>query len=38
MRDWVKYDSTYPKVLIDVDLERFKEILLDDLYKLDGIV
>jgi pyrimidine-specific ribonucleoside hydrolase len=37
-RDWVKYDSTYPKVLTNVDLEKFREILLNDLYKLNGMV
>lgn len=38
MRDWVKYDTTYPKVLTKVDTEKFREILLNDLYKLDGMV
>ena len=37
-RDWVKYDSTYPKVLTKVDLEKFRVILLNDLYKLNGMV
>lgn len=35
LRDWVKYDETYPKVLTSVDLYKFREILLNDLYKLD---
>jgi pyrimidine-specific ribonucleoside hydrolase len=38
MRDWVKYDTTYPKVLTKVDTEKFRKILLNDLYKLDGMV
>lgn len=35
MRDWIKYDNSYPKVLTNVDLEKFREILLNDLYRLD---
>lgn len=35
VREWIKYDSTYPKVLTNVDLEKFREILMNDLYKLD---
>lgn len=35
IREWIKYDESYPKVLVDVDLEKFREILLEDLYKLD---
>lgn len=35
VREWIKYDSSYPMVLTDVDLERFREILMNDLYKLD---
>lgn len=38
VREWINYDETYPKVLIDVDLEKFREILLKDLYKLDEMV
>lgn len=38
VRDWIKYDNSYPKVLTDVDLEKFREILLDSLYKLDEMV
>ncbi|NLJ57956.1 MAG: nucleoside hydrolase [Tissierellia bacterium] len=38
VREWIKYDNTYPKVLVDVDLEKFREILLNDLYKLDEMV
>ena len=37
-REWIKYDDTYPKVLTGVNLEKFREILLNDLYKLDGII
>lgn len=35
IRDWIKYDDSYPKVLTDVDMEKFREILLNDLYRLD---
>lgn len=38
VRDWIEYDDTYPKVLIDVDLEKFREILLNDLYRLDEML
>ena len=38
IRDWIKYDSTYPRVLTNVDTEKFREILLNDLYKLDGMI
>lgn len=37
VREWIEYDETYPKVLVDVDLEKFRKILLEDLYKLDEI-
>lgn len=37
-RDWVKYDETYPKVLTGVNMEKFREILLKDLYKLDRML
>lgn len=35
VRDWVEYDETYPKILLEVDLEKFREILLESLHKLD---
>lgn len=35
VRDWIDYDETYPKVLMGVDLNKFREILLNDLKKLD---
>ncbi|HHZ02596.1 MAG TPA: nucleoside hydrolase [Tissierellia bacterium] len=38
VRDWIKYDETYPRVLTNVDTEKFREILLNDLYKLDEMV
>lgn len=38
VREWIKYDSTYPMVLTEVDLEKFREILLKDLYKLDELL
>lgn len=34
-REWVGGNEANPKVLTDVDLEKFREILLNDLYKLD---
>lgn len=37
IRDWIDYDESYPKVLSDVDLEKFREILLENLYRLDEI-
>lgn len=36
VREWIDYDESYPKVLTDVDLEKFREILLNDLYRLDN--
>jgi len=38
VRDWIKYDETYPKVLLEVDSAKFTEILLSELYKLDDIM
>ncbi len=35
VREWIKYDDTYPKVLTYVDSEKFTELLLDNLYSLD---
>ncbi len=35
VREWLNYDESYPMVLTEVDLEKFREILLRDLYKLD---
>ncbi|WP_313344473.1 nucleoside hydrolase [Sedimentibacter sp.] len=35
VREWINYDESYPKVLTGVDLNKFREILLDDLRKLD---
>lgn len=37
IREWIDYDESYPKVLVDVDLEKFREILLEDLHKLDEL-
>lgn len=37
VRDWVAYDESFPKVLTEVDLEKFRELLLEDLYKLDSM-
>lgn len=36
-REWVGGNEANPKVLIDVDMEKFREILLKDLYKLDEL-
>ncbi|WP_312810274.1 nucleoside hydrolase [Sedimentibacter sp.] len=35
VREWINYDESYPKVLTGVDLNKFREILLEDLKKLD---
>lgn len=37
VREWINYDESYPKVLVDVEMEKFREILLENLYKLDEI-
>lgn len=38
VRDWVNYDASYPKVLMETDSEKFTELLLESLYKLDNII
>ena len=38
VREWIDYDESYPKILTSVDQDRFTEILLKELYKLDTIV
>lgn len=38
VREWIDYDETQPKVLLGVDLEKFREILLESLYDLDKSV
>ncbi len=38
IREWLSYDQSYPKVLLEVDLEKFREILLGDLRKLDHMM
>lgn len=38
VRDWVEYDESYPKVLLEVDSDKFTKILLNELYNLDSIV
>ena len=35
VREWIKYDESCPMVLTGVDLNKFREILLQDLKKLD---
>ncbi|MEL7648164.1 MAG: nucleoside hydrolase [Sedimentibacter sp.] len=35
VREWFEYDKTYPKVLTGVDLEKFRELLLEGIYGLD---
>lgn len=37
-REWMNYDETYPRVLLDVDQEKLTELLLEYLNKLDSIV
>ena len=34
-REWIKYDETYPKVIMGVNTTRFRELLLESIYKLD---
>lgn len=34
-REWIKYDDSYPKVLIGVDKEKFRAYLLESINKLD---
>lgn len=34
-REWIKYEETNPKVLMGVDTVKFREILLESIYKLD---
>ncbi len=34
-REWIKYDETNPKVLMGVDIVKFRELLLESIYKLD---
>lgn len=34
-REWIKYDDTYPKVLMGIDTEKFRELLFESIYKLD---
>ncbi|MPN42664.1 hypothetical protein SDC9_190221 [bioreactor metagenome] len=38
VREWIDYDETYPEVLLDVDMEKCREILLESLYNLDKMV
>lgn len=38
IREWINYDESHPKVLLDVDLEKFRELLLEDLCKLDNML
>lgn len=35
IREFMSYDTTYPKVLTSVDSDKFRDILLKSLYKLD---
>ena len=34
-REWIKYDESNPKVLMDIDTVKFRELLLEAIYKLD---
>lgn len=36
VREWIKYDESYPKVLTCVDSKKFTELLLEALYSLDN--
>lgn len=38
VRDWIKYDESYPKVLLEVESGKFTELLLSGLYRLDDIL
>ena len=38
VREWIDYDESYPMVLLNVDVEKFREILLESIYKLDEMV
>jgi inosine-uridine nucleoside N-ribohydrolase len=38
IREWINYDESHPKVLLDVDLEKFRELLLKYLCKLDNML
>ena len=34
-REWIKYDDTNPKVVLGVDSDKFRELLLEAIYSLD---
>lgn len=34
-REWIKYDETYPKVLMDIDTKKCRELILEAIYKMD---
>ena len=34
-REWIKYDESNTKVLMDIDTVKFRELLLEAIYKLD---
>lgn len=38
LRDNSNYDESYPKVLLKLDLEKFRELLLESLYRLDETI
>ena len=38
IREWIDYDESFPIVLTDIDLNKFNEILLKDIYKLDSMI
>ncbi len=34
-REWIKYDETYTKVLMDIDTNKCRELLLESIYNMD---
>lgn len=34
-REWIEYDETYPKILMGIDTNKCRELLLEAIYKMD---
>lgn len=34
-REWIKYDETYPKILMGIDTDKCRELLLEAIYEMD---
>lgn len=34
-REWIKYDETHPRILTGIDTDKFRELLLEAIYKMD---